>query len=113
MRGRHGVRAEGATALAGPRRAVHVAAREELGRGVAELGREGAIAVEHDLLGLAVGDAVVGVGHRRHPVVVGQPVETEQPRLQAVPAPCKVVAALHGLDERLDRLVARLVREVP
>ena len=78
----HRVRAERAAALARARRAVDVAAGEELGGHLAQLGREGPVAVEHDLLGLAVGDAVVAVGHRRHAVVVGEPVEAEQARLQ-------------------------------
>jgi hypothetical protein len=57
----HGVRAERPAALARAGRPVHVAAREELARRLAQLGGEGAVAVEHDLLGLAVGDAVVAV----------------------------------------------------
>ncbi len=108
----HRVRAERAAALARARRAVDVAAGEELGGHLAQLGREGAVAVEHDLLGLAVGDAVVAVGHRRHAVVGGEPVEPEEARLQPVPAAREVVAPLHRLDQRLHRLVARLVGEV-
>ena len=108
----HGVRAEGAAALVRARRAVDVAAREELRGHLAELRREGPVAVEHDLLGVRVGNAVVAVRHGGHAVVVGQRVETQQARLQRVPAPRQVVAALDRLDERLDRLVARLVREI-
>ena len=52
------------------------------------------------------------VGHRGHAVVVGQPVEAEQLGLEAVPAPRQVVVGAHGLEQRLDRLVAGLVGEV-
>ena len=111
MGGGHGVRAERAAALAGAGRAVHVAAREELGRGVAELRGEGAVAVEHDLLGLSVRDAVVAVGHRRHAVVVRKAVEAEEARLEPVPAARQVVAALHGLDSACtDSSLASLAR---
>ena len=48
----------------------------------------------------------------RHAVVVGDAVEAEQPGLERVPALRDVVALDDGLDQRLHRLVARLVGEV-
>ena len=108
----HRVGAERAAALAGRRRGVDVVAGEELGRRVAELARELVVALEHELAGVGVADRLLDLGDRRHPVVVGEPVEPEQLRLQPVPAAGDLVAADDRLDQRLDRLVGGLVGEV-
>ena len=51
----------------------------------AELGREGAVAVEHDLARLRVGVRDLVLGDGRHAVVVGQPLHPQQAGLQPVP----------------------------
>src|SRR3712207_5350965 len=55
---------------------------------------------------------LVARGDRHHAVVFREPVDAEQPGLDAVPATRHLVALLHRVDEHLDRLVARLVGEV-
>ena len=47
-----------------------------------------------------------------HAVVVGEPLDAEQPRLQPVPAARDLIAPAHRLDQRLHGLVAGLVGEV-
>ena len=88
------------------------ARRRTRARVVAQLGREARERVEHHVLRARPRDRLVLVDHRGHAVVVGEPVEAEQLRLQAVPAARQLVAAADGLDQRLDGLVGRLVGEV-
>ena len=109
---RRAVRAERPRALAGADRRVDPALVEEAADEVAELGREGRVGVLHQLARLTPADGRVLIRDGRHAVVVGEPVDPEQLRLQPVPAPRHLVAVAHGGDERLDGLVGRLVGEV-
>jgi hypothetical protein len=111
-RARHRVGAERAAPLAGPDRRVDPAVVEERPRGVGELGREAGERLEHHVLRARPGDLLVLVGDGRHAVVVGEPVEPEQPRLEPVPPAGQLVAAAYRDDQRLDGLVGRLVGEV-
>ena len=106
------VRAEGARTLAGRGGRIDPVLLDEALRDPGQLRRERVVGVEHEVSRFVPSDAAIRGGHRAGPVVVGQPVEAEQPGLQAVPALGQVVAALHGLDQRGDRLVAGLVLEV-
>ncbi len=106
------VRAERARPLSRPHRCVDPALGEEPLGDVRELRRERCVRVEHELASLVPPELGVSRRDGRHPVVVGEPVEPEQLRLERVPALGDVVAALHRVDEGLDRLVARLVGEV-
>jgi hypothetical protein len=110
---RHGVGAERAAALAGAHGRVDEFAGEELPRGVAEVGGEVVVAREDELARVVPLHGLLVLAHGRHAVVVLQAVDPEQLRLQAVPAAGQLVAVADRLDERLHRLVARLVREVP
>ena len=110
---RHGVGAERARALAGPDGGVDPRLVEEPVRGPFELGGEGAVRVQDQLARLAPSELGLLARHRRHAVVVGEPVEPEHPRFERVPALWDVVPGLHRGDERTHRLVACLVVEVP
>ena len=110
---RDGVGAERAGPLARSDRGVDPPLVEEPAGDVGQLGREAGVGVEHELLGLAPADRALVVGHRRHAVVVGEPVDAEHLRLERVPALGDVVAADDRVDQRLHRLVAGLVRQVP
>ena len=78
----------------------------------AELGREGAVAVDHDLARLRVGVLDHVLGHGRHAVVVGQPVDPQQARLQPVPRARDLIAPADRLEQGVDGLVAGFVGEV-
>ena len=54
--------------------------------------RERRVGVEHEVARLGPGTVSSVVGDRGHAVVVGEPVEAEQPRLEAVPAARQLVA---------------------
>ena len=109
---RHRVRAEGAGPLARSHRRVDPRLVEELLRDLGEPGRERRVRVEHDVARVTPAEDVLGLGDRGHAVVVGEPVDAEQLRLQRVPALRDVVPVDDRVDERLHRLVARLVLEV-
>ena len=86
---------------------------EERARRVAELGREGGVGVQHELLGVLPRDRLVLVlGDGGHAVVVGELVDAQQLRLQAIPAARQLVAVAHGGQQRLHGLVGGLVGEV-
>ncbi len=107
------VGAESAAALAGGRAARRCSRpRRSPDGGLAQLRREAPVAVEDELAGVGVADPLLLHRDRRHAVVVGELVEAEELRLQAIPAPGQLVVGDDGLDQRLDRLVGRLVREV-
>ncbi len=110
--GRNRVRAERAGSLARAHRRVDPRLVEEPLHDVGELRRERRVRVEHEVARVPPAEHVLGLGDRRHAVVVGQPVDTEQPRLERVPALWDVVAVDDRVDERLHRLVARFVLEV-
>ena len=98
-----------------PRRAgasIQSPVEEAVGR-VGQVRRERAVAVENECLGVVPADLGVVGGQAGHPVVVRQPVEPEDLRLERVPALGQVVAAPDGAHERLHRLVAHLVGQVP
>ncbi len=109
---RNRVGAEGARPLVVADGGVDPPLVEEPSGGVGELTAEGGVGVEHHLSGLVPVDLLVGIGDRGHPVVVGDRV-TQDGRLQPVPALRNVVPRHHGIDEGLNRLVRRLVGEVP
>ena len=85
---------------------------EERARRVAELGRELAVGGEHELLGVVPVDGLVVLRDGGHAVVVGELVDAEQLRLEAIPAARDLVAVAHGAQQRLDGLVGGLVGEV-
>ena len=109
---RDGVGAERAAALARAHRGVDPLLVEERARARGELGREALEGVEHHVLGARPRDRLVLVGHGGHAVVVREPVDAEQPRLEPVPAARQLVAPADRLDQRRDGLVGRLVGEV-
>ena len=109
---RRGVGAEGAPALVRAHGSVDPALVEEALGEVAEHRRELVEGGEDEIGGLRPLHAGLLVGHRGHPVVVGQPVDAEQFGLEAIPAPRQVVVGAHGLQQRLYGLVAGLVGEV-
>jgi hypothetical protein len=109
---RDGVRAESPGPLPRPYRRVDPALVEEPARHLGEVGRERAVGVEDELMRFAPRELGVLGRHRRETVVVGDPVETEEPGLERVPALRDVVAPLDRLDQSPDRLVACLVVEV-
>ena len=108
----HGVGAEGAAALAWAGRSVDPALIEEARREVAKLGREVAVGVKHDLFALIPADRRVVFCDRGGAVVISDPLQPEQLRLQPVPAPWQLVRTFDRFDQRLDRLIAGLVRKV-
>ncbi len=109
---RHRVGAERAAALAGAHRGVDAAVVEEGARGVRHLRREAGERVEHHRLGVRPRHLELLVGHRGHAVVVRDPVDAEELRLQPVPAARQLVAAADRLDQRGHGLVRGLVGEV-
>ena len=109
---RNRVRAEGAASLVRPRRRVDPVLVEEPPRDRAGRRRERLVGVEHQVARLAVRERDVLGEHRRRAVVVGQPVDPEQLRLEPVPALGNVEAISHRLDQRHHGLVGRLVGEV-
>src|SRR5207244_10738490 len=111
--GRDGGRTERTGALAGPDGRVDPRLVEEPVRGALELGGEGAVRVQDQLARLAPSELGLLARHRRHAVVVGEPVEPEHPRFERVPALWDVVPGLDRGDERTNRLVPCLVVEVP
>ena len=113
MMRRHRVGAERSGSLARSCRCVDPRIVEEVAGVVGELRRERRVRVEHEVFGLVPTDLALHPADRGHAVVVGQAVEAEELRLQRVPALRDRVPALHRRDECLDRLVARLVRQVP
>ncbi len=78
----------------------------------AQLGREGGVAVEHDLASRRerIGDLVLG--DRSHTVVVGQTLDAQETRLEAIPAPRQLVPRAYRFDQGGDRLIGGLVRQV-
>ncbi len=110
---RHRVRAEGAGTLPRPHRGIDPCVVEEALHDVGDLRREGRVRVEHEVTRVGPAERVLGLRDRCRAVVVGQAIEPEQPCLEGVPALWDVVAGDDGVDERADRLVARLVVEVP
>ena len=108
----HGGRAECAPALGRAHRGVDAPLAEEALGKLAELGREGGVALEHDPLGAREGERGHVLGDGRHAVVVGEALDAEQLRLQAIPAARDLLARAHGLDQRAHGLIARLVGEV-
>jgi hypothetical protein len=85
---------------------------EERARRVAELGREVRVGGEDELLGVLPVDGLVVLRDGGDAVVVGEDVEAEQLRLEAIPAARELVAVAHGGQQRLDGLVGGLVGEV-
>ena len=112
MRGRHRVGAERTAALVRPHRRVDPRLVEEALHERPQLAGERAVGVEHGLLRARPLDVLLLLRDGRHPVVVGELVEPQQPRLQAVPAARQLVARADRRDQRLDRLVRRLVGEI-
>ena len=108
---RHGG-GERAATLAGPHRCVDPRLVDEAVDDAGELGGERGVGVEHDLCAFAPADLAVGARHRRHPVVVGEPVDPEHLGLERVPALGDRVVVDDRVDERLHRLVGGLVGEV-
>ena len=76
------------------------------------LGGEVRERAQDDLRRLVPPDLGRVVRERGHAVVEGEPLEPEQLRLQRVVALDDLVATDDGVDERLHRLVGRVVREV-
>ena len=103
--------AEGAAALARPRRDVDPAIEEPPGD-LAHPRGDGIERLEHDLAALAPADLLLVGADDGHPVVVGEPLDPEQLRLRPVPAARQLAPRPHGFDQRLDRFVGCLVREV-
>src|SRR2546421_7387886 len=112
MHGGHRRGAEGAPALARAQRGVDMTLLEDAAREVAELRREGRVAVQDDLAGAREGESLLVGAHGGNAVVVGETLEAQQPRLEAVPAARYLEAAPDGLDQSAHRLVASLVGEV-
>ena len=110
--GGHRRGAKGAAALAWAQRGVDVPFLEEAVREVAELRREGRVAVQNDLAGAREGESLLVGAHGGHAVVVGETLDPQQARLEAVPAARYLEAARDGLDQSAHRLVAGLVGEV-
>ena len=67
---------------------------------------------EHELLGVLPVDGLVVLRDGGHAVVVGELVDAEQLRLEAIPAARDLVAVAHRAQQRLDGLVGGLVGEV-
>src|SRR6185436_4681017 len=78
----------------------------------ARLVRELAVRIDDDPTRVVPWDLLRVARDRRRPVVVLEPVDSEQPSLEPVVALRDVVPRRGRLDERVDRLVRRLVREV-
>ena len=78
----------------------------------ARLVRELAVRIDDDPTRLVPRDLPRVRRDRCRPVVVLEPVDSEQPGLEPVVALRDVVPRRRRLDERVDRLVRRLVREV-
>ncbi len=105
--------AERAVALVGSHGRVDPALVEESLDGVPRLAREVGVRADDDLARLVPRRLRGVLGDGREAVVVLEPVETEQLRLESVVALRHVVARRRSVDQRLHRLVGRLVREVP
>ena len=108
----HRRRAEGARALVGAHGPVDPVVVEEARDDLAGFLGELAVRVDDDAARLVPRRLDVVRRDRGEAVVVREPVEPEQPSLEAVVALRHVVAARRRFDERLDGLVGGLVREV-
>ena len=105
-------RAEGAEHLPRPHRGVDPLVLEEVADDLARHRREVRERLEHEFLRVVPRDRAADLLERREAVVVPQPRQAEQPRLEGVEAPRDVVAGDDRVDEALRRLVRDLVREV-
>ncbi len=109
---RHRRCAESAWDLAGPRWNVDPSFLEEPAGEPTELPRERGVAIQHHVPSVVPLDLYVVLCYRGHPVVVGQLLDAEDLRLQRVPPLREAIAVSNRGDQRLDRFVRRLLREV-
>ena len=112
MDARHRVRAESPAALVRPDRRVDPMLVEESPGDGAGFRRERVVGIEHQLARLAEREQRLLLEDRRRAVVVAEPIDPEQLRLQPVPALWDVEPTPYRVDQRQHRLVGGLVGEV-
>ena len=106
---RHGVRAECASAFAGPNRGVDPLFIDKASNDVCEFGREAGVGLSDHVAALLPPDRCVTLSDRCHSVKVAQFRNSEHLRFQRVPPLWNVVPSDDGVNQCLHTFVARFI----